>query len=69
MDQGGPASHRVVLTEPFPGPLSRATPRTLVLVRLLLLMNFAANVGPEFFGHITVRVQHDVGAPNTDRVA
>jgi len=32
-------------------------------------MNFAPNVGPEFLGHIAEGVQHDVSAPDADRVA
>ena len=31
-------------------------------------MNFAPNVGPEFLGDIAEGVQHDVSAPDTDRV-
>jgi hypothetical protein len=32
-------------------------------------MNVAPNVGPEFLGHIAEGVQHDVSAPDIDRVA
>ena len=32
-------------------------------------MNVAPNVGSEFLGHIAEGVQHDVSAPDIDRVA
>ena len=32
-------------------------------------MNFASNVWSEFLGHIAEGVQHDVSAPDIDRVA
>lgn len=33
------------------------------------LVKFATKVGPEFLGHIAHRIQHDVRAPDVERVA
>ena len=38
------------------------------LVRMLLLVNLTTNVGPEFLRDIAQCVQHDVRAPDTERV-
>jgi len=38
-------------------------------VGFVLARYFTVDVGPEFLGHIAEGVQHDVSAPDTDRVA
>ena len=43
--------------------------RERALVRFLLSMDLAANVGPEFHTHIADHAQHRFCAPDGDRVA
>ena len=39
------------------------------LLRMSVVMNFAAEVGPEFFGEVADGVEKDVGAPDGHGVA